>query len=198
MKRLRVGTGNAGKLREFRQVLSPLGFDVVGIDDLTDFDVVEDGRTFAANATIKARAVMEAAREPAVADDSGLVVDALNGAPGVHSARYAADRTDDRDAANNTKLLEALRDVADARRTARFVCVLAYCVPGEEVVLFCGTVEGRIGHELRGSNGFGYDPLFVLPERGLTTAELKPEQKNAISHRGRALRALADHLASLG
>ncbi len=194
MKALRVGTTNAGKLREFQQILQPLGFSIRGLDDLPDFDVLEDGDSFEANAVKKARAVVEATGEPAVADDSGLVVDALDGSPGVHSARYAGVGGPDQDAANRRKLLHALADTPAAKRTARFVCAIAYCKPNAPPQVFRGEVEGLIGTDERGTNGFGYDPLFVIAERGLTTAELPPAEKNAISHRGRALQKLVAFL----
>jgi XTP/dITP diphosphohydrolase len=194
VKPIRVGTGNPGKLREFRQILEPLGYDVRGIDDLETFEVIEDGDTFDANAIKKAQAVVDRTGEPAVADDSGLVVDALGGAPGVHSARWAGVGGDRADAANRDKLVREIAGVPEAKRSARFVCVLAYCEPGADPTLFRGEVEGRIIDDERGSGGFGYDPLFLVPERGLTTAEMLAEEKNAISHRGRALRALVAFL----
>ncbi len=194
MKTLRVGTTNAGKLREFRQILQPLGFTIRGLDDLPDFEVVEDGDTFEANAVKKARAVVEATGEPAVADDSGLVVDALDGSPGVHSARYAGVDGPDQDAANRRKLLHVLAGTPAAKRTARFVCAIAFCKPNAPPQVFHGEVEGLIGPCERGTHGFGYDSLFVILERGLTTAELPPAEKNAISHRGRALQKLVAFL----
>lgn len=190
MKPLRIGTTNAGKLREFRQILEPLGLAIRGLDDLPGFEVIEDGDTFEANAIKKVRAVVDATGEPAVADDSGLVVDALDGKPGVQSARYAGVDGPGQDAANRNKLLEALTDTPTEKRSARFVCALAYCKPNAEPIVFRGELEGLICTEERGSNGFGYDALFVVPERGLTTAELPPDEKNAISHRGRALQKL--------
>ncbi len=193
--KLRVATANPGKLREFREVLVPQGFEVVGIDDLTGLRIEETGKTFEENALIKAGAVLELTGEPTVADDSGLEVDALAGAPGIHSARYAGVVGADQDAQNRRQLLAALRAVADDRRTARFVCVLAYCAPGRSPQVFRGTIEGRLGREERGDNGFGYDALFVLPEFGCTVAELDSVRKNAISHRGRALAQLVAFLA---
>ena len=186
-RRLRVATTNAHKLRELGEMLGPLGYEVLGAGE--GFEVVEDGATFADNAVKKARALAAATGEPALADDSGLEVHALGGAPGVHSARYAGESGPTRDAANRTKLLAALAGVPDGQRAARFVCALAYLEPGREPRLFRGTCEGVIGHEERGTGGFGYDALFVLPERGRTMAELAPEEKNAVSHRGRALAA---------
>ena len=190
MKCLRIATQNAHKLREFREMLEPLGYTVLGTEGLDGFAVVEDGATFAANALKKAAALTALTNDAAIADDSGLVVDALDGAPGVHSARYSGDDTPDRDAANRRKLLAALADVADERRTARFVCALAYVTPGgAEPLIVEGRCEGMIGRLEQGDGGFGYDSLFVVPAHGRTLAQLSPTEKNALSHRGRALRA---------
>jgi len=201
-----LASGNPGKCREIRQVLGDLPVEIVSLADLPPIEEpAEDGATFAANARTKALYYARATGLWALADDSGLAVDALDGAPGVYSARFAADRCgadagrDAIDAANNALLLERLADVPDAARTARFVCHLALA-DGEDVLLEAqGVIEGRIGHTERGDNGFGYDPLFVVDERGCTTAELPPETKNAISHRGQATRRfkvlLADYLA---
>ncbi len=204
MRTLVVATGNPGKLREIRQSLGALPVRVLGLRDLPPIDEPDEtGDTFAANARDKARYYARATGVWCVADDSGLVVDALGGRPGVYSARYAADRCDPAagravlDAANNAKLLEALADVGDEQRTARFVCVLAMA-DGETIrIETSGTVEGRIAHAPRGENGFGYDPLFLLPDRGVTTAELPPDEKNAISHRGQATRRFAAQLKAL-
>lgn len=156
-------------------------------------DVVEDGETLAANALIKARFVCAAAGEPAIADDTGLEVDALDGAPGVHSARYAGPRQDA--AANVAKLMAALRDVPARKRTARFRTVVAVVFSDGSEVLADGVVEGSIATAPRGDSGFGYDPVFVPDEAAPSTfAEMAPEAKNSISHRGRALRALAEQL----
>jgi len=204
MRTLVVATGNPGKLREIRQTLGDLPVRVVGLRDLPPLDEpAETGDTFAANARDKATYYARATGHWCVADDSGLVVDALGGRPGVYSARYAADRCDPDagrdvvDAANNAKLLDELADVPDERRTARFVCALALS-DGETILIETdGTVEGRIARTERGSNGFGYDPLFHLPSRGVTTAELPPDAKNAISHRGQATRRFATELKTL-
>jgi XTP/dITP diphosphohydrolase len=193
VKRLRVATTNLGKLREFREMLLPLGYDVLGIDDVAPFEVVEDAPTFAGNAEKKARALLARTGEAALADDSGLEVDALDGAPGVHSARYAGVSGPGQDAANRQKLLQAMREVPAERRSARFHCALAYVDADGELTLFHGTLEGHIGTSERGTGGFGYDALFVLPD-GRTLAELPSADKHAISHRGRALRALLAHL----
>ncbi len=190
MKTLRVATTNAGKLRELRQMLEPLGISVLGVDDLPGFDVEEDGATFEENAVKKARELCQRTGEPAIGDDSGLVVDALGGRPGVHSARYSGVEGAGRDAANRVKLLAELADIPDARRSARFVCALAYAEPGAEPRLFRGEVEGRIGRVERGTNGFGYDSLFIVEGGKRTAAELEPNEKNRVSHRGRALAQL--------
>ena len=196
--KLLVATRNAGKVRELSRLFAALeGVELVGLEAFSDApDVVEDADTFAGNAVKKAKELAEATGLPTLADDSGLEVDALGGAPGVHSARYAGAHGDD--AANNAKLLDALRDVPDARRTARFRCVLAFADPrgslGEGVLTAAGVVEGRIVREPRGADGFGYDPLFLLAGDARTTAELPPAEKDAVSHRGRAARAMCELL----
>ncbi|KIL40287.1 purine NTP phosphatase [Gordoniibacillus kamchatkensis] len=199
-KTLVVATKNRGKAREFSALFEPLGWEVRSLNDYDRFpDIVEDGDTFAANALIKARAVVAALGVPALADDSGLCVDALDGAPGVYSARYAGEPADD--AANNAKLIAelkrrgALLAPAEAGRpallsAARFVCALAYAEPGGRVRTAEGVCAGAIVADARGANGFGYDPHFYLPEFGLTMAELTAEQKNAVSHRAQALRQM--------
>ncbi len=200
-----LASRNPGKLREIRQVLSALELDVRGIDEVCPDlpEPEETGATFAENACRKAVYYSNATGMWALADDSGLVVDALDGDPGVRSARYAAQDAGpdaDRqqiDQANNARLLKALQDVPDPQRSARFVCTLALA-GGDEILLQTrGTIEGRIGHEPAGDNGFGYDPLFLLPERGCTTAQLAPDEKNAISHRGQAVRRFAGKLKAL-
>lgn len=199
-----LATRNPGKVKEIGQVLAPLGLDVTTLEGFEHVDEpVEDGATFAENARKKALYYAAATGQWCLADDSGLAVDALDGRPGVHSARYAADRVGpdaprcQADPANNAKLLEELADVPETERTARFVCHLVLARPGEVLLEACGTIEGHIGYEPRGQNGFGYDPLFLLPQRSCTTAELSPEHKNAISHRGKAVRELAGKLPEL-
>lgn len=199
-----LATRNTGKLREIRAVLGDLPVEVASLEAWPDLpEPVEDGETFAANARLKARYYAQATGCWALADDSGLAVDALNGAPGVYSARFAADSVpagSERqtiDQANNDKLLASLADVPDARRTARFLCYMALA-EGDRVLLEAdGKVEGRIAHAPAGGNGFGYDPLFFVPQFGCTTAEMTPEQKNAISHRGQAVRSFAEALEGL-
>lgn len=193
-----VATGNAHKLAEIEAILGKVLPDVrfVALGQLGDFeDPEETGTTFVENAIIKAEAAVAATGLPAIADDSGLVVDALNGEPGVYSARYAGVHGDDE--ANNEKLLEKMRDVSDAERTARFMSVIALIDPSGEVLTGTGSCEGAIGHEGRGEFGFGYDPLFLpVDTPGKTMAELTPEEKNAISHRFHALESLSVRLVS--
>jgi XTP/dITP diphosphohydrolase len=179
---LLLASTNPGKILEYGDLLSGLGLDVVGLQDRgIDLVVAETGATFEENARLKARAYAEASGLRTLADDSGLCVDALGGAPGLHSARYGPDP-----AARIKRLLAELADVPDDERTARFVCVIALAELGGEVNTFEGVCEGRIGWRARGDNGFGYDPIFFLPEYGQTLAELPKSVKNQISHRARA------------
>lgn len=189
MNELIVATRNAGKLKEIGRLLADHGIRVRGLAEFPEIpEIVEDGATFADNAIKKAQTVMLATGRPCLADDSGLVVAALDGEPGVYSARYAGPDADD--AANNHKLLTALHDVPRDRRQAAFCCVMALCRPGTEPRLFEGRIEGEILHEPRGTGGFGYDPLFQPADHSLTMAELPLAEKNRISHRGQALRRL--------
>ncbi len=192
-----IASRNRGKIRDFQVLFDQLGYELVGLDAFEDLpEVIEDGDTFEANAVKKAVQLHEATGLPTLGDDSGLVVDALDGEPGVYSARYAGEPSDDD--ANNRKLLKNMEQFSDpTQRAARFVCVLAVCRDSEEPWWVEGRCEGRVGHEVRGSNGFGYDPLFEpMAHQGKTMAELSPEQKAAISHRGNALRALYEKLSS--
>ena len=190
--RLVVATGNFGKLREMRILLGDR-FDVVSMQELgLAPDIDENGDTFEANALIKAEALMKLTGCATIADDSGLEVDALGGRPGVYSARYSGVHGDDE--ANNDKLLEELRDVPDEKRTARYGCAMALCRPGREPVVARGTCEGRILRERRGEGGFGYDPLFLSADFDKTFAEATMEEKNAVSHRARAIKALLELL----
>ena len=189
MKRLLVATGNPGKLGEIAVALEGVGVVVVGLDTLPEAaEVAETGATFEDNARIKAAAYSCLTPMPVVADDSGLEVDALDGAPGVHSARYGGPGLND--AARTRKLVEALRAVPDPDRTVRFRCVLAVASEGRVLATFEGAVEGRITREPRGSGGFGYDPVFFHPPSGCTFAELTRTEKQAVSHRGAAVEAL--------
>jgi len=195
-KAILFATGNPHKLKEVGAILEPAGVRVESLGDAADRwpEPVEDRETFIGNAELKAAYYARRIGRPVLADDSGLVVDALQGAPGVRSARYSglSGPRDRVDAANNRKLLEALRGVSETDRTARFVCAMALH-DGERVLARAeGAIEGRILDAPRGSNGFGYDPLFFVVERGRTTAELDPADKNAISHRGRAARRLLE------
>ncbi|NLM38655.1 MAG: XTP/dITP diphosphatase [Firmicutes bacterium] len=191
-RRLVVASRNKHKVAEIRDMLQGLPFEVVSVSDLGDFpEVVEDGDTFADNARKKAVQVMRWTHELVVADDSGLEVDALDGAPGVHSARFAAlDGGHASDAANNAKLLELLADVPPERRGAQFRCVIALAAPDGTVDFAEGICRGQIGFAPQGEHGFGYDPLFIVPEFGQTFAELPPEVKNRISHRAKAVEGL--------
>jgi XTP/dITP diphosphohydrolase len=192
-RRLLVATTNPGKIAELARLFAGLpGLAVIGPDDIGPLpEVIEDGDTFEANAVKKARAIAQATGIMTLADDSGLEVDALDGAPGVFSARYAGEGASDVD--NNARLLAALEGVPDEARTARFRCVLAVVDPERahaDLLLTQGTVEGSIGHAPRGSRGFGYDPLFVVLGRNETMAELAPDEKDRLSHRAEAARAM--------
>ena len=187
-----LASHNKGKLAEMQAILGELGVEVVMPADVgVDIDVEETGTTFAENAGLKAQAIMQASGLPAIADDSGLEVDALDGAPGVHSARYTG-RHDDTDAARNELLLHNLGDRTD--RTARFVSCICCTFPNGDVLRARGTCEGSILSAPRGENGFGYDPLFLPDGYDCSMAELRPEEKNAISHRGNALKILKEEL----
>jgi XTP/dITP diphosphohydrolase len=199
-----LASRNAKKLGEMRRILTAHmpGVEVLGLDDVAPYDEpVEDQPTFAGNALLKARAGLAATGLPTVADDSGLCVDALNGMPGVLSARWSGSaRRDPRtaDDRNNALLLDQLHDVPDERRGAHFTCAVAFCAPGLEPLVVEGRMEGRVIRETRGSGGFGYDVVFEADEEpGRTTAELDPPRKDAISHRGRALREIAPRIAAL-
>jgi XTP/dITP diphosphohydrolase len=202
--RVFLASRNAKKLAEMRRILTEAmsdqggpGVEVLGLDDVPAYDEpVEDRPTFEGNALLKARAGLAATGLPSVADDSGLCVDALQGMPGVLSARWSGSpKSDER---NNRLLLEQLHDVPDERRAAHFACAVAFCAPATDDVVVDGRMDGRVLREMRGTGGFGYDVLFVAdeyPDR--TTAELDPADKDAISHRGRALRAIAPRIVAL-
>ena len=194
LKELVVATRNHGKLKEIRAVLADTVARVRPASDFPDFpETIEDGATFARNALKKAREAVSFTGLPALADDSGLAVDALDGAPGVFSARFAGEGADD--AANNRRLLAEMKDIPPERRQAAFICVMAFVTPGGAEQLFTGRVGGRIILEGRGGEGFGYDPLFLVDGFDRTMAELALEEKNRISHRGQALRLFRDYLA---
>ena len=191
-----LATGNPGKVDEFRKLLADLPVHVISMKDADEnFSVLEDGETFTENAVKKAQAAAAHFSCIAVADDSGLEVDALDGQPGVHSARFAGVQGDDE--ANNDKLLRLLDAVPFAERTARFRCSIAIAVPGGDVDTAEGVCEGLIGFERKGCFGFGYDPLFFVPDYGMTFAELDMELKNQISHRARAFRKAKNILVDL-
>jgi XTP/dITP diphosphohydrolase len=197
VSRVVLATHNAKKLDELRRILDPLvpGVEVLGLDDVVEYvEPAETEPTFVGNALIKARAALEATGLPSLADDSGLCVDALNQMPGVLSARWSGRSKDD--LANNALLLAQLRDVPDERRGAEFRCAVAFCRPGAEPVLREGTMRGRVIRQMRGQGGFGYDVLFAADGYELTTAELSIEEKDALSHRGKALRAIAPDVAT--
>ena len=195
--RIVVATGNPHKVDEIRAVLAPMGFVVVSLPELgrpVPAEPDEPGATFEENARIKARYYAAALGEPVLADDSGLEVDALQGAPGVHSAYWAGAEGSraERDARNNAKLVAAMKGLPEDRRRARFVCTMCVATPdGAVLVETRGEFEGSIVDEPRGAHGFGYDPHLWLADRGMTSAELPPDEKNAVSHRGRAVRRLA-------
>ena len=199
MQKVIFATGNAGKMKEIRIILADLTVDGQQVEILSmkeagiDTDIVEDGTTFEENAVIKAKAVAACAADAIVlADDSGLEVDYLNKEPGIYSARYMGEDTPYRE--KNMNLISRLEGVPDEERTARFVCAIACVLPDQTVLTQQATIEGRIGYEEKGQNGFGYDPIFVVPEYGKSTAELTEEEKNEISHRGKALRGMKTRL----
>lgn len=190
MERIVFATGNEDKMKEIRMILADLGMEILSMKEAgICVDVVEDGNTFEENAIKKASEIAKAAKDCIVlADDSGLEIDYLNKEPGIYSARYAGvDTSYD---IKNQMLLDRLDGVPDEKRTARFVCAIAAVYPDGTQDIVREAMEGRIGCEIAGGNGFGYDPIFFLPEYGCTSAELEPEQKNEISHRGKALRAM--------
>lgn len=189
-KRIVFATGNAHKMIEIRQILEDLGMPVISMKEAgVNPEIVEDGTTFEENALIKAREVAKLLPDDIVlADDSGLEVDALNKEPGIYSARYAGENTSYE--IKNQLILDRVKDVPEEKRTARFACAVAAVFPDGTEKVVRENMEGRIAYESAGENGFGYDPIFYLPEYGCTSAELSPEDKNAISHRGKALRAM--------
>ena len=188
-KKLIFATGNEGKMKEIREILGDLDYEILSMKEAgVDVDIVEDGTTFEENAIIKAKTVMEATGSIVLADDSGLEIDYLDKAPGIYSARFAGEDTSYD--IKNRILLDRLEGVPDEERRARFVCAVAAVIPDGTVKVVRETIEGQIAHEIVGENGFGYDPIFYVPEYGCTTAEMTPELKNELSHRGKALRAM--------
>lgn len=199
MRKIIFATGNQGKMREVRKILANLKIEGKETEILSmkeagiDIEITEDGASFEENAVIKAKAVSEVVPGAIVlADDSGLQIDYLNGEPGIYSARYLGEDTSYH--VKNANLLARLEGVAEEKRTARFVCAIAAAMPDGRVDTATGIIEGRIGYEEKGEGGFGYDPIFYVPEFGKTTAELSEDEKNAVSHRGKALRAIRERL----
>ena len=193
MNKIIFATGNKDKMKEIRMILSDLDVEILSMKEAgISVDIEENGTTFEENALIKARAICKLAGEMVLADDSGLEIDYLNKEPGIYSARYMGEDTSYH--IKNKSLIDRLEGVPDEKRTARFVCAIAAVFPDGKELVVRGTVEGIIGYEEKGENGFGYDPIFYLPERGCTTAELSPEEKNSISHRGNALRLMNELL----
>lgn len=186
-------TGNEGKMREIRQILEGMDVELLSMKEAgIKADIVEDGKNFEENAIIKAKAVAARTNHIVLADDSGLEIDYLNKEPGIYSARYLGEDTSYD--IKNADLLRRMEGVPEEKRTARFVCAIAAAMPDGEVFTTLGIIEGRIGYETKGENGFGYDPIFFLPEYDCTSAELSEEEKNAISHRGRALETMREEL----
>ncbi len=193
IKQIIFATGNAGKVKEIRAILGDLGLEILSMKEADiRADIQEDGTTYEENALIKAREVAKYTDAIVMADDSGLEIDYLNCEPGIYSARYMGEDTSY--TIKNNNLIERLAGVPDEQRTARFVCAIAAVLPGGEELTTRGIIEGRIGYEEAGENGFGYDPIFYVPRFGKTTAQLSPEEKNQVSHRGKALEAMKEIL----
>lgn len=193
MKKIIFATGNEGKLKEIKAILSMEGVEILSMKEAgIHTDIEENGTTFEENAIIKAKAIGELTGEVVLADDSGLEIDYLNKEPGIYSARYAGEDTPY--SIKNQMLLDRLEGVEMEQRTARFVCVIAAALPDGKVITTRGTIEGFIGHAPAGENGFGYDPIFYVPKYRCSTAQLTMEQKNELSHRGKALRAMKEEL----
>ena len=191
MKKLIFATGNENKMKEIRMILADCGYEILSMKEAgIQADIVEDGKTFEENAIIKAEAIRKMTNCLVLADDSGLEVDYLDKAPGIYSARFMGEDTSYR--IKNKAIIDKLAGVPDEKRTARFVCAIAAAFPDGKTITRRGTIEGSIGYEERGENGVGYEPIFFLPEYGKSTAELSPEEKNMISHRGNALRLIKE------
>lgn len=198
IKRIIFATGNAGKIREIKEIMGDMNIPIISMKEAGIVtDIEENGTTYEENATIKAKAVAALAEEGdlVMADDSGLEIDYLNKEPGIYSARYLGEDTSYR--IKNQNLIDRLSGVPDEKRGARFVCAIAAVLPYGKVLTTRGVIEGRIGYEEAGQGGFGYDPIFYVPELGKTTAELTEEEKNDVSHRGRALRAMKEELKGM-
>ena len=196
MKRLIFATSNEGKMKEIRQIMADSGYEVLSLKEAgVKADIEENGTTFEENAIIKASEIARLTKEWVLADDSGLEVDYLDKAPGIYSARFLGEDTDY--TIKNNYIIDKLAGVPVEKRTARFVCAIALALPDGTAVTRRGTIEGYIGYEIRGENGFGYDPIFMVPEYDKTTAELSMEEKNEISHRAKALRAMKEVLLGM-
>ena len=197
MKRIIFATSNEGKMKEIRQIMKDSGYEVVSLKEAgISADIEENGTTFEENAVIKASAIAKLTGELAMADDSGLEVDYMDKAPGIYSARFLGENTN-YDIKNNY-ILDKLKGVPAEQRSARFVCAIALAYPNGKNITKRATIEGYIGYEIRGENGFGYDPIFMVPEFDKTTAELSMEEKNKISHRAKALMAMKEELLANG
>ena len=189
-------TKNKGKIREINEIMKDMNIEVISMEDAKiNIDIVESGTTFEENATIKAVQVMKASGKITLSDDSGLEVDYLNKEPGVYSSRYMGENTPYED--KNRNIIERLNGVDENKRTARFVSVIAAAFPDGNVITSRGTIEGLIAYEPKGENGFGYDPIFYVPKYNMTTAQMSPELKNSISHRGKALKLMKEKLKEL-
>lgn len=188
-KRMIFATGNEGKMKEVRMILADLGYEILSLKDIGyDKEIIEDGKTFEENALIKAKTIAKERNEIVLADDSGLEVDYMDKQPGIYSARFLGEDTSYH--IKNQYIIDQLKDAKPEERTARFVCAIACAFPDGRTLTTRGTIEGYIGYEERGENGFGYDPIFMVPEFNCSTSELDLEQKNKISHRGKALEAM--------
>lgn len=192
MRNIVIATKNRGKLKEFKEMLSDIPVNILSLCDFPDIEVEENGKTFDENALIKAKKVVQLTGTAALSDDSGLEVEALEGRPGVHTARFAGPFASDRE--NIEKLLNELKGVPAEKRKARFVCCLCFVLPDGRIIIEHGYLEGFITFEPRGTMGFGYDPVFFVPELGKTLAEATLEEKNAVSHRARAMQKMKIHI----
>ena len=196
MDKIVFATRNEGKVKEIKEILEGFPVEVVSMKEMNiTTDIEENGTTFEENSLIKAREISKLTGLPALADDSGLEVDYLNGEPGIYSARYLGRDTDYN--YKNNYIIDRLKEAEDKERSARFICVISLVLPDGREFVKKGVMEGRIGYEIKGENGFGYDPIFYLPEYGKTSAELSSDEKNKISHRGKALRAMKEVIAEL-
>ena len=197
MNKIVFATGNKDKMREIREIMADVDVEIVSMKEAgIDVDIIEDGTTFAENAIIKAKAIARHTDAIVLADDSGLEIDYLDKAPGVFSARFMGEDTSYD--VKNQALIDKLEGVPKEKRTARFVCAIAAVLPDKKILTVVETMEGYIGYEIAGENGFGYDPIFYLDEFGCSSATLSREQKNEISHRGKALRAMKEKLMNIG